>query len=137
MSNLPAKIEQNIPLQGQLPFIVYSFPLEVLLLDDDFITSKALDDLNDVRKPEWREKPYALNYRGTFVVNGAIGKSMQWASRDVETPNLWAYLQAKFNLKDGDYIQITNAIPTYIRLGGVMSVAASVTKAKEALLANG
>ncbi len=137
MSNLPAKIEQNLPLQTQIPFVVYSFPLEVLLLDDDFVLSKALDDLNDVRKPEWREKPYAINYRGTFVVNGAIGKSMQLASRDVETPNLWGYLKDKFKLKDGDYIQITNAIPTYIRLGGVVSVAASVTKAKEALLANG
>lgn len=137
MSNLPTKIEQNIPLQTQIPFTVYSFPLEVLLLDDDFVTSLALDDLNDVRKPEWREKPYAINYRGTFVVNGAIGKSMQWAARDVETPNLWNYLRTKFNLKDGDYIQITNAIPTYIRIGGVMSISSSITKAKEALRNNG
>lgn len=133
ISTLPPLADVNRDIK--LPFILHTFPIEVLFWDEDFVASGALDDINDVRLPDWRDKPRTVNYRGTFIITGQIGHSMQWAARDVETTNLFNYLKSKYGLKDGDYIQITNSIPTLRRLGEVKSIAATISENKAKALA--
>lgn len=130
---LPILIEDNKKFIPNMPFIFYTFPLEVLSLDEDFITSGALDDINDVRRPEWRDNPKILSYRGTFTMMGQLGVSTQWGVRNVATTKLWEYLVTKFGMKDGDYYTITNALPTFSETLGLTTFAKAVMLAKKAI----
>jgi hypothetical protein len=129
---LPLKIEHNEQFVSNLPIKIYGFPLEVLGLDDEFVTSGALDDINDVRQPDWRLAPSKLSYRGTFILMGQIGVGTQWGVRNVLTENLWQYLKLNHKLNDGDYYMIANALPTFAQTLNVMSYAKAIKLRKEA-----
>lgn len=130
---LPSKIKENEQYLNQLPFLIHTFPIEVLSMDDNFILSGALDDLNDVRQPDWRTNTAKLSYRGTFTIMGQIGVGTQWGVRNVETKNLWDYLISSFGMKAGDYYLFTNALPTFSQTTKIKSFAVAMREQKERL----
>lgn len=130
---LPTRIAENEQYLESLPIMIHTFPIEVLSMDDDFILSGALDEINDVRQPTWRENPSKLSYRGTFTVMGQIGVGTQWGVRNVVTNNLWNYLKSKFNMLDGEYYIFTNALPTFIQTTNIKSFAVAMREQKERL----
>lgn len=130
---LPVRISENEQYLESLPIILHTFPIEVLSMDDDFILSGALDDLNDVRQPDWRSNTSKLSYRGTFTVMGQIGVGTQWGVRNVITNNLWNYLKSKFGMQDGEYYLFTNALPTFSQTTKIKSFAVAMREQKERL----
>lgn len=105
-------------------------PLEVLSLDEEFITSGALDDINDVRQPGWQDNPKSLSYRGTFIVMGQVGVGTQWGTRNVITEKLWKYLE-KYGIGDKEFYLITNALPTMSHTLGITTFAKAIREEKE------
>lgn len=130
---LPAKIKDNATYLGELPFIVHTFPIEVLSMHDEFILSGALDELNDVRQPDWRTNTAKLSYRGTFTIMGQIGVGTQWGVRNVKTEKLWNYLLNNFDIEVGDYYLFTNALPTFSQTTKIKSFAVAMREQKERL----
>jgi hypothetical protein len=129
---LPIRIKENARFLADLPIKVNYFPLEVLALDDNFIKSGALEEINDVRQPEWRSSPGKLSYRGTFQVMGQVGVGTQWGVRNLETPAIWNYLQNYYGLQDGDFYLFSNALPTFAQTLGIKSFGRAMTEVRQA-----
>lgn len=129
---LPLRVKDNAHLLKELPIKVHFLPLEILSLDDRFISSGALEEINDVRMPTWREGTGKILYSGTFQVMGQIGTGTHWGSRIVKTPAIWEYLEKYMGMKEGDMYVFSNALPSFIHTLGVKTFGAAMRELKEA-----
>lgn len=123
-------VPTNKPLLDVLPIVVFTMPLEVLAHDRKFLESGALEELNDVRQPAWRDDPSKISYRGSFNVMGRVGHATHWGVRAIQTPAIWLYLMENHGLKDGDFYMFTNALPSFVHELNVVSMAKAAATAR-------